>query len=180
MGGKTSIYIISPLYQHFCFISVRTRTQDKWLRHPLTYQSSHGLTGSPWIPQSLPVSGPSWLVKSPTPYPKLLHPRGWAALPPDALSYIINHLLYQSLHPFWSILCPPVHCLGPGHPLCLANPYPPLSCTLNMGQLKSHVHSVLQDFPASGYPLLFIYNKISPSYLFYVLFFHSISSHTSV
>ena len=117
-------------------IIVRSQTWNKWMRCP-TYQSKFWLPGSPSIPQSLPVTGFSWLAY-PAPYPELIQPRGWTALP---------YLIY----PFWL----------PG-PFCLLSwaswllhlvPLAPLSLVSmplpHPHMTQGHVHWTLPDVPAS-------------------------------
>lgn len=68
-----------------CWVSI----PNKW---PSAYVTSKRtwLPVSPSIPRSLPGSGSFWLAY-PTLYcPKLLHPRGWASLPPGAVFYRIQ------------------------------------------------------------------------------------------
>jgi hypothetical protein len=77
--------------------------------------------GFPSIPQSLPITG-YWLTY-PAPYPKHLSPgRGWAALPPASLPYIIQPFWLPAPPPFWSTLYPPglLVWLSPPHPFLIA------------------------------------------------------------
>lgn len=68
------------------------KLETPWLRCLFNITKWTWLPGSPRIPQSSPVTGSFWLTL-PASYPKLLQPRAWATLLPDALPYIIQ--------PFW-------------------------------------------------------------------------------
>lgn len=142
----------------------RFQTWDKWLQRSLTYEGKQWPPGSTFIPQFLPVTGPSWLVHPP-PYPELVQLRGWAALLPDALPYIIQlfwlpGLIAYSGPPGWHVV--------PFSSLC--------SLLTRHSLVWSCPLCILPDVPASGTVNLLLYQTSEQSCSFpflFLFFFHS-------
>lgn len=118
----------------------RPQTRDKGLRCLLMYPSRCWLPGSPSIPQSLPVTGHSWLAY-PALYPEFSNPGAGIPFPQLLFPYII-----QTFGPRG-----PFGLLAPG-----SLPHPISS------RLGSRPCSLWTLPDASGCFLLYIYYKPSP------------------
>jgi hypothetical protein len=94
----------SPSQSHFLgcrtfsYFSVRSPIQDKQMRCLFNITKQTWPPGPPSILQFTPVIGSSCLAY-PAPYPKLLQPRGWAALPHIFQTLRLSGLFSSTLYP---------------------------------------------------------------------------------